>query len=115
MLLELITRKKPTSEMFADGLDLRKWVDAAFPHHILEIVDMSLKQESLSGDASGDLQKLEQCCLQVLNAGMMCTEENPLRRPPISLLTGELQHTWKEMGFDRLSMAGKESYDFDSV
>lgn len=115
MLLELITRKKPTSEMFADGLDLRKWVDAAFPHHILEIVDMSLKQESLSGDASGDLQKLEQCCLQVLNAGMMCTEENPLRRPPISLVTGELQLTWKEMGFDRLSMAGKESYDSDSV
>ncbi|KAJ6974318.1 receptor-like protein kinase [Populus alba x Populus x berolinensis] len=115
MLLELITRKKPTSEMFADGLDLRKWVDAAFPHHILEIVDMSLKQESLSGDASGDLQKLEQCCLQVLNAGMMCTEENPLRRPPISFVTGELQHTWKEMGFDRKSMAGKESYDYDSV
>ncbi|KAL3573494.1 hypothetical protein D5086_024107 [Populus alba] len=100
---------------FVDGLDLRKWVDAAFPHHILEIVDMSLKQESLSGDASGDLQKLEQCCLQVLNAGMMCTEENPLRRPPISFVTGELQHTWKEMGFDRKSMAGKESYDYDSV
>ncbi|CAK7340699.1 unnamed protein product [Dovyalis caffra] len=107
MLLELITRKRPTNEMFADGLDLRKWVNAAFPHRILEVVDMSLKQQALS-DASGDFQKLEQCCLRVLNAGIMCTEENPLRRPPISLVTGELQHIWNDMGFDRLSMTGKE-------
>ncbi|KAJ6359773.1 hypothetical protein OIU77_003892 [Salix suchowensis] len=63
MLLELITRKKPTSEMFSDGFDLRKWVGAAFPHRIFENLDMSLKQEALSGDASSDVQKLEQCCL----------------------------------------------------
>ncbi|KAF9669953.1 hypothetical protein SADUNF_Sadunf13G0018200 [Salix dunnii] len=80
-------------------------VGAAFPHRILENHDMSLKQEALSGDAGGDVQKLELCCLYVLNAAMMCTEENPLRRPPISLVTGELQHAWKEMGFDRLIMA----------
>jgi hypothetical protein len=34
MLLELITRQRPTGEMFTDGLDLRKWLGAAAPHHI---------------------------------------------------------------------------------
>lgn len=94
--------------MFSDGFDLRKWVGAAFPHRNFENFDMSLKQEALSGDASSDVQKMEQCCLYVLNAAMMCTEENPLRLPPISLVAGELQHAWKEMGFDRSSMARKK-------
>ncbi|KAB5529303.1 hypothetical protein DKX38_019384 [Salix brachista] len=47
--------------MFSDGFDLRKWVGAAFPHRIFENFDMSLKQEALSGDASSDVQKMDQC------------------------------------------------------
>ncbi|KAJ6918242.1 hypothetical protein NC651_012470 [Populus alba x Populus x berolinensis] len=98
MLLELITRQRPTGEMFTAGLDLRKWVGAATPHHILDVVDMSLKREAHS---SGALEKLKQCCVHVVDAGMMCTEENPQSRPSISLISRELQDLWKQMEFGK--------------
>lgn len=42
-----MTRKKPTSELFSDGLNSRKWVaSSAFPNHIIDVVDTSLKQEA---------------------------------------------------------------------
>eukprot|EP00253_Pinus_taeda_P029703 PITA_29703 len=31
MLLEMLTRKKPTDDMFAEGMNLQKWVGSAFP------------------------------------------------------------------------------------
>jgi|UniRef100_B9NHQ0 hypothetical protein len=98
MLLELITRQRPTGEMFTDGLDLRKWVGAATPHHILDVVDKSLKREAHS---SGALEKLKQCCVLVIDAGMMCTEENPQSRPSISLISRGLQNLWKAMEFGK--------------
>uniref|UniRef100_A0A2K2AAX3 non-specific serine/threonine protein kinase n=1 Tax=Populus trichocarpa TaxID=3694 RepID=A0A2K2AAX3_POPTR len=98
MLLEWITRQRPTGEMFTDGLDLRKWVGAATPHHILDVVDMSLKREAHS---SGAIEKLKQCCVHVVDAGMMCTEENPQSRPSISLISRGLQNLWKRMEFGK--------------
>ncbi|RVX18991.1 Receptor-like protein kinase 2 [Vitis vinifera] len=66
------------------GLDLRKWVCSAFPNQVLDIVDISLKHEAYLEEGSGALHKLEQCCIHMLDAGMMCTEENPQKRPLIS-------------------------------
>ncbi|KAJ4829329.1 hypothetical protein Tsubulata_015560 [Turnera subulata] len=99
MLLELVTLKRPTSEMFNEGLDLRKWVGDAYPDHILDVVDISLKQEAQAEGAAFSLQKLEQCCLQIIDAGLMCTEENPQNRPSVSVVASALQHAWRQMKF----------------
>jgi hypothetical protein len=40
MLLEM-TRKKPASELFSDGLGLRKSVASTFPNQIIDVVDTS--------------------------------------------------------------------------
>ncbi|PQQ06520.1 uncharacterized protein Pyn_06538 [Prunus yedoensis var. nudiflora] len=48
VLLEMFTRKRPTSDVFSDGLDLRKWVGSAFPDQIWDVVDTTLKQEACS-------------------------------------------------------------------
>ncbi|KAF7850212.1 LOW QUALITY PROTEIN: hypothetical protein BT93_L5733 [Corymbia citriodora subsp. variegata] len=39
LLLEVITRKKPTDEMFNADMRLRQWVGAAIPNKVLDIVD----------------------------------------------------------------------------
>ncbi|CBI36775.3 unnamed protein product, partial [Vitis vinifera] len=111
MMLEMITRKRPTNEMFSDGLDLRKWVCSAFPNQVLDIVDISLKHEAYLEEGSGALHKLEQCCIHMLDAGMMCTEENPQKRPLISSVAQRLKNVWKEMGFGTLYMAKEENVD----
>ena len=110
-MLEMITRKRPTNEMFSDGLDLRKWVCSAFPNQVLDIVDISLKHEAYLEEGSGALHKLEQCCIHMLDAGMMCTEENPQKRPLISSVAQRLKNVWKEMGFGTLYMAKEENVD----
>ncbi|GLJ20714.1 hypothetical protein SUGI_0377380 [Cryptomeria japonica] len=42
LLLELLTRKKPTDAMFTEGLTLPKWVSMNFPDDIAEVVDYTL-------------------------------------------------------------------------
>ena len=101
MLLEMITRKKPTSGFFSNGLYLRKWVVSAFPNNIMSVVDATLKQESSleEKETKVALQKLEQSCLGVLNVALMCTEEKPHERPLMSSVRKLLLDVWKQMGF----------------
>lgn len=91
MLLEMITRRRPTSNMFSDGLDLRKWVSCAFPGKILDVVDTTLKQDAYLEVTHGALEELEQCSIQMLDVGMMCTEDNPHKRPPMSSVVQSLK------------------------
>lgn len=107
MLLELITRKRPTSETFSEGVDIRKWVNSAISQHILNVVDMSLKQEANAGGGSDDMHRLEQCCMHMLDVGIMCTEENPHKRAPITVVVQRLNNVWKEMGFEMPRKQGR--------
>ncbi|KAH9322829.1 hypothetical protein KI387_017468, partial [Taxus chinensis] len=45
-LLEMLTRKRPTDDMFVENLNLRKWVVSAFPDGLMEILDRSLLQNN---------------------------------------------------------------------
>ncbi|KAF3454472.1 hypothetical protein FNV43_RR04919 [Rhamnella rubrinervis] len=111
ILLEMITRKRPTSDMFSDGLDLRKWVSCAFPDHILDVVDIKLKEDANPQGTPGDLHRLEQSCIQILNLAMMCTEDNPQKRPTASSAVQMLVNIWKQVGFEASSSEdlGKDS------
>ncbi|KAF7842451.1 receptor kinase-like protein Xa21 [Senna tora] len=44
MLMEMFTRKKPTDNMFVNGLCLKEWVSKATPHSIINILDANLLQ-----------------------------------------------------------------------
>ncbi|GFY93169.1 leucine-rich repeat protein kinase family protein [Actinidia rufa] len=45
LLLELFTGKRPTDDMFIDGLDLHKLAKLALPERVVEIVDQNLLEE----------------------------------------------------------------------
>lgn len=98
VLLEVFTRKRPTSNVFSDGLDLRKWVGSAFPDQIWDVVDTTLKQEASSKDACDALEKLEQCSIQLLEVGMICTEESPHKRPLMSSVVPMLKKCLERRG-----------------
>ncbi|XP_054778364.1 receptor kinase-like protein Xa21 [Prosopis cineraria] len=42
LLMEMFTRKKPTDEMFVEGLSLKHWVSKSTPHSITNILDANL-------------------------------------------------------------------------
>ncbi|XP_041021027.1 LRR receptor-like serine/threonine-protein kinase FLS2 [Juglans microcarpa x Juglans regia] len=96
MLLEMMTGRKPTSELFSDRANLRNWVDSAFPDHIMDVLDNSLKREANSGDSSCALQRFEQCCVEMLDSGLICTQENPQKRPLMSSVAKRLKNIQKE-------------------
>eukprot|EP00253_Pinus_taeda_P014691 PITA_14691 len=79
VLIEMLTRKKPTHTLFAEGMDLRKWVSSCFPNQLEEVVDKIL----LTSDSRNNTEdnKREICLGQLLRVGLLCTQQSSERRP----------------------------------
>jgi hypothetical protein len=45
LLLELFTGKRPSDDMFKEGLDLHKFANATLPEQVVDVVDPILLQE----------------------------------------------------------------------
>ncbi|XP_010051569.3 receptor kinase-like protein Xa21 [Eucalyptus grandis] len=77
LLLEVITGKKPTNEMFNVDISLRQWVGAAIPKRVLDIVDskiLHMKQEDPM------LSKFKCIVLLILDLGLECSKDLPAER-----------------------------------
>ncbi|KDP44788.1 hypothetical protein JCGZ_01288 [Jatropha curcas] len=80
LLLEMITRKRPTDVMFKEGLNLRKFVESALPNEVSEVADPILLQE---GGQSNDRIMME-CLISILEIGISCSAKLPIDRMDIS-------------------------------
>ncbi|XP_052136888.1 probable LRR receptor-like serine/threonine-protein kinase At3g47570 [Oryza glaberrima] len=76
VLLEIFLRKKPTDDMFKDGLDIVKFVEVNFPDRLPQIVDPELLQETHVGIK----ERVLGCLNSVLNIGLCCTKTSPYER-----------------------------------
>eukprot|EP01018_Ginkgo_biloba_P038115 Gb_20997 [translate_table: standard] len=77
LLLEMLTRRRPTDEMFSGGLNLQKWVNMALPERMVEVVD-----ECLFTNMGDDEQhKNSECVREMMSVGLACTKEMPQQRP----------------------------------
>ncbi|XP_054789386.1 receptor kinase-like protein Xa21 [Prosopis cineraria] len=75
ILIEVFTRKKPTEDMFASGLDLKSWVSDSIPHKIINVIDSNL----LQGDEEhiGDILTSTSCILEL---ALNCCTDFPTMR-----------------------------------
>ncbi|KAF5463999.1 hypothetical protein F2P56_014116 [Juglans regia] len=78
-LLEMITRKKPTDDMFAGDFTLRQLVNASIPNRMMEVVDEGL----LRIEDGRDAIVLQSILSSILNLGLRCSEELPDTRMDI--------------------------------
>ncbi|KAF7849857.1 hypothetical protein BT93_L0207 [Corymbia citriodora subsp. variegata] len=72
LLLEVITIKKPTDEMFNAHMSLTQWVSAAIPDKVLDIVDsklLSMNHQDLT------LSELKSIVLSILELGLECSKD----------------------------------------
>ncbi|KAG6707122.1 hypothetical protein I3842_06G015900 [Carya illinoinensis] len=76
ILLEIITRKKPTDNMFAGELTLRHWINASFQNAMVEIVDAGL----LMIEEGRDPIALQSIIASIMELGFRCSEELPNER-----------------------------------
>ncbi|KAK3439117.1 hypothetical protein EUGRSUZ_C03760 [Eucalyptus grandis] len=76
LLLEVITGKKPTCEMFNADVNLRQWVGAAIPERVLDIVDSKI----LRTKHDPMLSKFHNIVLLILELGLECSKDLPEER-----------------------------------
>ena len=76
ILLEMLTRKKPTDDMFVGELSLRQWVKASIPYKIMDVIDGNLLRTEQGQDAlaaQGDV-------LAIMKLGLECSRALPEER-----------------------------------
>ncbi|GLJ39679.1 hypothetical protein SUGI_0811190 [Cryptomeria japonica] len=73
LILELLTRRRPTDNMFTEGINLQKWIEMHFPNRISDVVDNCLL---IDAHESGTSMVIE-CLTQFIQIGLFCTRESP--------------------------------------
>jgi LRR receptor-like serine/threonine-protein kinase FLS2 len=83
----MITRKKPTDDMFLGELTLKRWVNASLPDRMMKIVDEGL----LIAENERDVTVMQNIFLSILELGLRCSEELPDERVDIKDVLVKLQ------------------------
>ncbi|XP_028772764.1 probable LRR receptor-like serine/threonine-protein kinase At3g47570 [Neltuma alba] len=72
LLMEMLTSKKPTDDMFAESLSLKDWVSTSTPHSVINILDPNLLHNQNIGDVvphmSSILELALNCCTNIPEA-----------------------------------------------
>ncbi|KAG2606907.1 hypothetical protein PVAP13_4NG177111 [Panicum virgatum] len=97
IILEMLTGKRPTDEMFTDGLNLHKFVEQAFPQKLTEVLDPCIVLSSEDGDVPNNLDHennatdgVKSCIGQLVKLGLSCSMETPKDRPTMQDVYAEV-------------------------
>nr|GEU81391.1 protein kinase-like domain-containing protein [Tanacetum cinerariifolium] len=88
LLLEVITGKKPTDDMFNDGLSLHKFAYMALPDHVINVIDCDA---SVLQSKEANANKVEECLAATIKIGVSCSMDSPPQRMKIEIVVIELQ------------------------
>ncbi|GJS89023.1 kinase-like domain-containing protein [Tanacetum coccineum] len=88
LLLEVMTGKKPTHDMFNDGLSLHKYAYMALPDDVVDVIyDDAIVLQSTKANA----KKMEECLAAIIKIGVSCSVDSPPERIKIGIVVNELQ------------------------
>nr|GFC08076.1 protein kinase-like domain-containing protein [Tanacetum cinerariifolium] len=88
LLLEVMTGKKPTDDMFIDGLNLHKFAYMALPDHAVDVIDNdAIVLQSTEANA----KKVKECLAATIKIGVSCSMDSPPQRMKIEIVVIELQ------------------------
>ncbi|AES95484.2 LRR receptor-like kinase family protein [Medicago truncatula] len=95
LLLEMLTGRRPTDEMFEEGQNLHIFVEISFPNNILQILDPHLvprnEEAKIEEGKSGNFPPIvEKCLVSLFRIGLACSVKSPKERMNIVDVTREL-------------------------
>ncbi|XP_057825047.1 putative leucine-rich repeat receptor-like serine/threonine-protein kinase At2g24130 [Cryptomeria japonica] len=85
LILEMITRKRPSDDMFVGDINLTKWVSSAFPNRLADIVDSRLLR-----DVNANMEE-NRILPSFIHLGLLCTNESPRERPSMRDVTKAME------------------------
>ncbi|KAJ0771949.1 putative protein kinase RLK-Pelle-LRR-XII-1 family [Helianthus annuus] len=88
-LLEVMTGKKPTDDVFNEDLSLHKFALMSLPDQVVNIIDdAAIVEQSTEVKA----KKMEECLVSTIHIGVSCSMDSPAQRMSIKHVVHELQH-----------------------
>ncbi|XP_021319816.1 putative receptor-like protein kinase At3g47110 isoform X3 [Sorghum bicolor] len=78
LLLEIVTGKHPTDDLFVDGLNLHNFAESMFPDRLAEIIDPHMAHEESQPCTEVWMQS---CIVPLVALGLSCSMESPKDRP----------------------------------
>ncbi|XP_061341778.1 probable LRR receptor-like serine/threonine-protein kinase At3g47570 [Gastrolobium bilobum] len=94
LILEMLTGKRPTDEMFKDGHNLHNYVKISLLNDFLQIVDLTILTdvENASNNENLNLMhpNVEYCLRSLFNIALACSVESPKERMSIIDVNKEL-------------------------
>ncbi|KAM1022150.1 hypothetical protein TB2_043108 [Malus domestica] len=71
MLLQLFTGKSPTHESFTGDQNIIRWVQSAFPHDVIKVLDSELLNDPIIPEVEHN------CIIPIIEVGLSCTCASP--------------------------------------
>ncbi|KAK7407011.1 hypothetical protein VNO78_08651 [Psophocarpus tetragonolobus] len=104
LVLEMLTGRRPTDEMFEDGLNLHNYVKISIPNSLSQIVDSTILPNKLKhANNYSDLALMdpivEKCLLSLFRIALACSMELPKERISMIDVTRDL-NLIKRSAFD---------------
>ncbi|CAL5363822.1 unnamed protein product [Camellia sinensis] len=92
LVLEMFTGKRPTDEIFKDGLSLHNFVKEAFPGSVSEISDPILFQTEREEEEENFTRsvKIVECLSLILEIGVNCSSDLPRERMEVNDVASKL-------------------------
>jgi serine/threonine protein kinase len=95
LILEMLTGRRPTDEMFIDGQNLHMYVEISIPNNVMQILDPHIvpRDEDAAieyGSNLNHISRIEKCLVSLFNIGLACSMESPKARMNIADATREL-------------------------
>ncbi|RDY02118.1 putative LRR receptor-like serine/threonine-protein kinase, partial [Mucuna pruriens] len=85
LVLEMLTGRRPTDEIFEDGQNLHNFVEYSFPDNLFQILDPSLtlkhEETTIEEENSQNLTpNVDKCLVSLFKIGLACSVESPKER-----------------------------------
>lgn len=110
LLLEMFTGKRPTDNLFSDGVDIHLFTAMALPHGVLDITDPSLLSEGscqqeeeneekiqtiaiMSEEDHTEIEqrRMEEHLVSIIRTGLSCSSTTPRDRMSMNIVVRKLE------------------------
>ncbi|CAN6195984.1 unnamed protein product [Urochloa humidicola] len=118
LVLEMVTRRKPTDDMFEAGLSLHKWVKMHYHGRADTVVDPALVR--MVRDQTPEVRRMSDVAIsELLELGILCTQEQASARPTMMDAADDLDRLKRYLGGDTTatfaSSLGFSSTTFEDI
>ncbi|XP_042039877.1 receptor kinase-like protein Xa21 [Salvia splendens] len=93
LLMEMLSRRKPTDEMFSGELSLRRWISEAFPNSVLQILDNEML-DKVDEEARVVFRPFLTSAIEL---ALECTADLPEERPSITYVLNRITDVLSSM------------------